>query len=199
MGDAFAITEHDGEQRGVQVDLTPTGARRLLGLPLSELGPAVVALRDLLPNEAAFLAERLAETPDWGARLDLVETVLVDRILDTKLDTSRVDWALEQITVSEGRVRVGALARELGCSNKHLITMFRDQVGVPPKLVVRLVRFASVMRSSRGPGPVHWAELALRHGFSDQAHLARELRALTGLTAKQARESFAELADALGP
>ena len=31
------VTEHDGEQEGIQVDLEPLAARRLLGLPMSEL------------------------------------------------------------------------------------------------------------------------------------------------------------------
>ena len=33
LHDAPTLTEHDGWQRGVQINLTPAGARRLFGLP----------------------------------------------------------------------------------------------------------------------------------------------------------------------
>ncbi|MEJ7797509.1 MAG: DUF6597 domain-containing transcriptional factor, partial [Solirubrobacteraceae bacterium] len=48
LDDTVTVTECVGEQRCVQVDLTPLGARRLLGLPMSELARRVVALEDAL-------------------------------------------------------------------------------------------------------------------------------------------------------
>src|ERR671917_1214402 len=42
------ITEHDGISRGVQVDLTPIGARMLLGGPMHEVAGRVTALDDVV-------------------------------------------------------------------------------------------------------------------------------------------------------
>ena len=39
LSDTAAVTQHGGRQHGVQVDLTPLGAHRLLGLPMSDRGP----------------------------------------------------------------------------------------------------------------------------------------------------------------
>jgi AraC-like DNA-binding protein len=182
LGDRFAITEHEGRQRGVQVDLTPTGARRLFGIPMSELAGRIVALRDLLPAGQRALTERLSAAREWATRLDLVEEFLVGRMREVRLDTRRVDWALAQIESRGGILDVGWLARELGHSHKHLIALFRDQVGIPPKLLARLVRFERVRRAARADAAIGWAELALAHGYCDQAHLAREVKQLTGLT-----------------
>ncbi len=198
LGDRFAITAHTGRQCGIQVDLTPTGARRLFGRPLSELRGRIVALRDLWPAAHRDLAERLAELPDWAARLDLVEDVLVRRVAGARLDTARVDWALGRIEASGGTVDVGSLARELGHSRKHVIALFRDQVGVPPKLFARLVRFGRIMDRARRAGSEDWAELAAAHGYYDQAHLARDVRRFSGLTPTQARASLPGSGDLLG-
>jgi AraC-like DNA-binding protein len=198
LGDAFAITEHDGTQRGVQVDLTPTGARRFLDMPSSALAGRIVALRELLPTGYRALSERLEASPDWASRLDLVEELLAQRILGARLDTTRVDWALARIERSGGNLEVGSLARELGCSHKHLIALFHDQVGIPPKLVARLVRFERVMRRAAAGAPLRWSELAIAHGYCDQAHLAREVRRFTGLTPTEARGDPSALAGLFG-
>jgi AraC-like DNA-binding protein len=190
LGDAFAITEHEGRQRGIQVDLTPTGARRLFDLPLSEIAGRIVALRDLLPADSRTLADELDASADWASRLDLVEKLLARRIQSSRVDTARVDWALARIESSGGNVDVRSLARDLGHSPKHLIALFRDQVGVPPKLLAQLVRFERVMRQARVGLAGRWADLAIAHGYFDQAHLAREVRRFTGLSPTEARESL---------
>jgi len=194
LSDAFAVTDHEGEQRGVQIDMTPTGARRLFRMPMSELSGVCLSLTDLLPGICGELCERLAESPSWATRLDLVEHFLAKRLLDAPVDTRYVDWALDRIREKRGLVDVGRLGKELGYSHKHVITLFRDQVGVRPKLLARLVRFDCVMSEVRAGRARPWIELAAEHGFSDQAHLAREVRHFTGLSPTLARESFSELA-----
>lgn len=191
----FATTAHDGRQSGIQVDLTPTGARRLLGIPLCELGPTVVALEDLRSTTHRELVERLALARDWTTRLDLVEAMLWRTISAARVETAAVDWALARIEQSGGNLRIGDLSRELGCSPRHLIALFRDHVGLPPKSLARLVRFDAVMTRLLDGAPVALSDLAFEHGFSDQAHLARDVRHFTGLTPTQTRSRLADVAD----
>jgi methylphosphotriester-DNA--protein-cysteine methyltransferase len=54
--------------------------------------------------------------------------------------------------------------------------MFRDQVGVAPKLYARIIRFNRVMQHLRHGGHGTWADLALEFGYYDQAHLVRDVR-----------------------
>lgn len=187
LGDRHAITRHDGRSCGVQVDFTPTGARRLFGIPMSELSGRIVGLRELFSREYDVLIERLAAAPDWGLRLDLVEAFVLRRIGRARIDTARVDWALACIESRGGQLDVGSLARELGYSHKHLIALFHDQVGIPPKLLARLVRFQRVIEAARAGSAAGWADLALAHGYFDQSHLARDVKRFTGLTPNEAR------------
>src|SRR5262245_375749 len=68
LGDFATTTEHDGYQSGIQIDLTPVGARALFGVPMDELAGATVSLADLLPPGERNLCERLEGLPDWDAR-----------------------------------------------------------------------------------------------------------------------------------
>lgn len=187
LDDRFALCEHDGFQRGIQVNLTPIGARRVLGIPMSELTGQVVSVRDVLPARHRDLGERLQERSDWDERFDLLERVFAERVAETRVDTSVVAWGVRRIEESGGAIDMRALARELGYSPKHVIHLFRDQVGIPPKLLARIVRFDRLARHLRRGGSETWADLALQFGYYDQAHLAREVRQFTGSTPTQVR------------
>ena len=63
-----AEIHHDGHQTGIQLELTPAGARALLGVPAAALSGEIVELGDVVPA-LSTLPERLADTDDWSARM----------------------------------------------------------------------------------------------------------------------------------
>jgi AraC-like DNA-binding protein len=199
--DRFTVTEHGGYQRGLQMNLTPIGARLFFGIPMSELSGRIVHLRDVLPAAHRSLSEELADAPTWGARFDRIERLLTSRIERAQLRATTMAtmlWAMNRIEASGGAVDVGGLARELGYSAKHVITMFRDQVGVPPKLMARIVRFDRLMTRLKSGEARTWAELAADLGYADQSHLIREVRSFTGTTPTRARAMLVDLTSIAG-
>lgn len=80
LHDSFVMTEHDGHEASIQVNLTPLGARALLALPLSEISRTVVPLPDLLPGVRG-LPDRLASTTSWVERFRVIENVLLARLM----------------------------------------------------------------------------------------------------------------------
>ena len=175
LHDRQVTTEHPGRSLGMQVNLDPLAARALVGVPLHELaGPAVPAEQILDP----FLVERLANTPGWDARFALLDGALVPRLADAR-PSREVAWAWRRLRATHGRVPIGTLAAELGWSRKRIVARFRDEIGLPPKAVARLVRFE---RARELAGTMPWGELAFECGFSDQSHLIAEFRRITGRT-----------------
>ena len=172
----------DGE-RGfscLELRLTPLGTRRLLGMPLHELTNLSVPLGELLPG-IETLAAQLRETPAWETRFDLVEGFLTGRLADSTPAPRELEWAWRELVRSGGRVRVRALALELGWSPRRLIDRFRDHVGLPPKAAARVIRFNRAV-GALSSGTPRIAEVAAACGYADQAHLARDIRALGGVT-----------------
>ena len=74
-------------------------------------------------------------------------------------------------------MRVGELAAALGCSRRHLVNRFAADIGAPPKLAARLLRFEHARRRL-GSAPL--ARVAADCGYADQAHLSREFAELAG-------------------
>jgi AraC-like DNA-binding protein len=79
-------------------------------------------------------------------------------------------------------VRVGALVEELGWSRKRLAARFREEVGVSPKSLARILRFERAAALLARPDPPGFAALAYECGFRDQSHLTNEFRRITGVT-----------------
>ncbi len=182
LDDRFTLTEHDGAQQGIQLNLTPIGARLFFGIPMSELRSQVVSLDDLLPPAQKHLAEKLASLPHWDARFDLIERLIMGRIGSTSLQLDVVAWAVRRIEASAGTIDMRTLAAQMGYSQKHAIKLFHEHVGVPPKLLARIVRFDRLVQHLKTGGAESWSELALKFHYYDQAHMIREVRRFTGLS-----------------
>jgi len=115
-----------------------------------------LALRD--PTEAAaMLAEALRPVtpaaPDWP---DLLAAALAQG----------------------DATPLGAWAEVFGLSPEHLSRGFGKVFGVSPQRYRLEARTRAALAALAGPAPL--AEVAAAHGFADQAHMTRSVRAVTG-------------------
>ena len=165
----------------LQVDFTPLGAHRFLGLPLDELPQPAIGLGDLLGWEGERLTAQLHDADGWADRFDLLDAMITRRLGASREPSPSVEWAWGQLVRSDGTAPVGALAEQLGCSRKHLIAGFRQQIGVPPKSAARIMRFEHATRAIRADPRASLARVAADCGYYDQAHMNRDFRELAGM------------------
>jgi len=179
--DRYVVTETDGTQEGMVVELTLPGARRLLGRPLNELGDRMISLADLLGRRADEILGQIIEAPSPAARLALLEAAIEARIADASdRGTRDLEWAWNLQHARGGRMPVSDLADVIGCSRKHLAVRFDREFGLSPKRLARIMRFDRAVRVVRFGEVTSWSDLAAQCGFADQAHMAREFVAFAG-------------------
>jgi AraC-like DNA-binding protein len=176
------LTEHDGRSYGMQVSLTPPGAHALFGIPMHELAGRTIALDAVLGKEADRLPDQLAGLDDWIERFELLDSTLASRLDDAKPLTPGVVWAWRRLSQTHGRGPIGEFAGELGWSRKRFAARFREEVGLAPKSVARLLRFERAKALMEGDDRPGLAQLALECGYYDQSHLTNEFRRITGTT-----------------
>jgi AraC-like DNA-binding protein len=182
LSDSYSLVEHDGYQHGIQVRLTPLGAHALFGFPMEELTNRVVELDDVLGRGADALVGRLWDIDGWETRFELLDRLLAARLADPRPTSDGVAWAWRRLRDTRGRTEVGDLARELGWSHRRLIARFREQIGLPPKTIGRVLRFEHVSQALlRTPEP-RLVEVAYDCGYYDQAHMGRDFREFAGTT-----------------
>ncbi|MGI5502235.1 DUF6597 domain-containing transcriptional factor [Lentzea sp. CA-135723] len=78
---------------------------------------------------------------------------------------------------------VASAAWEIGLSSRQLRRRCLDAFGYPPKVLQRVLRFDSALRLAWAGES--FASVALAAGYADQAHLAREVRSLAGVSLGQ--------------
>jgi AraC-like DNA-binding protein len=179
-----AIITHEGRQSGVQVAVSPLGARALFGRPAAELAGRDLPATDVLGPAATELHERLRAATTWPQRF-----ALLDRVLARQADLDRqpprdVVAAWRLLTRSGGTIPAARLAAEVGWSPRYLQRRLIAETGLGPKTAARVTRFDRARRRLQRQAATGrlapLADLAAGCGYYDQAHLAREFRALAG-------------------
>ncbi|MCV7194800.1 AraC family transcriptional regulator [Mycolicibacterium brumae] len=174
---------HDGSQIGVQLELTPDGVRSLFGLPVAELSSQAVELADLAPEFSRELIDRVSLAAVADRASQARQTVARhlghddDRRRGAQPDAAA---AWRRIVETGGRISVTELTERSGWSTRYLTTRFTAEYGMGPKQAARLVRFDGALTALRGGAPA--ADVAARHGYADQAHLSRDVRAFLGMS-----------------
>lgn len=172
---------HDGTQRGVQLELTPRGARALLGLPAAALAEGVWPLDEVVGRRARELIGPLADAPGPAERARVLDSVLARWAVDDGCPAT-VDAAWRLLTGSAGSVPVISIADEIGVGRRQLSQLMRAELGLTPKTVARILRFGRACSCLRSGRTTSLAETAVVCGYYDQAHLANDWRRLSGCT-----------------
>jgi AraC-like DNA-binding protein len=164
------------------IHFRPGGATPFLGFPSHELTDRHVALEDIWGPNARQLRAQLVEAASPTAMFALLERALVARLTRPPLIHPAVALALHQLNTMPAVARIRDVQGETGYSPKYFIDLFRNSVGLTPKLYCRIQRFQTVINQLANNRRVEWALVALDSGYSDQPHLNREFRAFSGVT-----------------
>jgi AraC-like DNA-binding protein len=131
------------------------------------------------------MAEAIASAGDFGERARRATAHLLGILARRGASPGPADAALARLYYSAGRARVREVARVLGTSERQLHRIVGRAIGMSPKQFQRLSRFHHVVRRLLLERRADYLEVALDHGYFDQAHVIHECRALTGCTPLQ--------------
>lgn len=177
------LFEYPERVRLVGVHFKPWGMSPFVGLPANELRNRWVPVDAVWQRSVDRIRNRVGEATSPAETLRVVEEELRSHLTEEPprgLDL--VTHTGGRLETSYGGIPVGALADDAGVSGNHLAKLFKDHVGVTPKRVARIYRFARLIVSVDALRPVDWSEQAHRAGYFDHAHFSREFKDFTGLT-----------------
>jgi AraC-like DNA-binding protein len=163
--------------------LHPAQLSAFARLPSCEVTDRILPIEEVWGSQGLELSERLAMLNE-SRRIDLFENALLRQMTAPRERGSAVDVAglANCVFRRGGRVSIESLAATAGVSRQQLTRVFRERVGVSPKLYCRLARFLSVLGYTRAGDRVDWARAAYELGYADQSHMIAECREFSSLT-----------------
>jgi AraC-like DNA-binding protein len=167
------------------------GLRAWLGIPAAEFVNARLSVEAVTGASARLMAEEMWGDGRLDGRLMRLQTVVARELRNWRIgaDDSRLF-----ATISAGSGIAGAVLPELkaltGLSERTLRRRCLDAFGYGPKTLERILRFQRFLALVRSEQMTGLAGLAADAGYADQAHLTRDVRALSGLTPKAILEQL---------
>jgi AraC-like DNA-binding protein len=182
----FFVIDSAKDESVLGVHFKPGGAFPFLNLPAGELHNAHVSLETLWGAPAFELRERLLEAKTPEAKFRILERTLLARASRCLTrhpygHCPAVAFALKEFERSPHLRKISDVTDQIGLSQRRFIQVFRDEVGLTPKLFCRIQRFQEVLRRIGKGQQFEWVDVALDCGYYDQAHFINDFQAFSGL------------------
>ena len=166
------------------VRFRPWGIRRFSGMPMEAILDRPIAPGAAFP---AFGDDLVASLKSAGSDEALVR--IANRILVNAMKAgSSVEPRLEKLLEASGGGRCSAaeMAEKLSISGRSFSRLWNDVVGIQPRAFVQLMRFHNALEMISSGTDL--TTVAAECGYSDQAHMARQIKAIAGLPPSALRQ-----------
>lgn len=173
-----------GEIHVFNILFQPAGLNRLAGIDMTSLVNEGFAAKDILGKSALMLSDAVRSASDFPSRVAAAE-YWIGTMLDACLPEDGINHVSRLLIATQGRARIDALVERSGLSARQFQRRFTKQIGLPPKLYARTIRFDAALTAHRAAPATPWTDIVYRAGYFDQAHFVRECHALVGIPPSQ--------------
>ncbi|MUL37983.1 DUF6597 domain-containing transcriptional factor [Gloeocapsopsis dulcis] len=174
------IINVDSKVRVMGVHFRAGGGIPFFAVPAGELHNQILSLDELWNYRATELRDRLLEASTIQTRFVVLEQFLLSLIRLPERHAS-VDFALREFERSHSST-VSTVTEQIGFSARHFNRLFRDRVGLSPKLFCRVQRLRQVLNLLSKKSSADWIDIALSCGYFDQAHFIHDFRSFADCT-----------------
>jgi AraC-like DNA-binding protein len=174
------IINNDSKISMMGVHFNPGGNAPFFALPAGEFHNQRISLDEIWQGRAAELRDRLLESPTVATRFWVLEQFLL-MVMKPLDQYAAIAVALQEF----GRypaTRVSEVTDKIGFSARHFNQLFRDRVGLTPKLFCRIRRLQQALDLASGKDRIDWADIAIACGYFDQAHFIHDFRLFANCT-----------------
>ena len=156
------IINNDRQIAMMGVHFKPGGSAPLFALPAGELHNQRISLDEIWHSRATELRDRLLAAPTWAARFLVLEKFLL-MVMQPPDRYNAIDFALREF-VRSPTLTVSEVTDKIGFSTRYFNQLFRNRVGLTPKLFCRIRRLQQVLDLLAGKERVDWADIAITCG-----------------------------------
>lgn len=164
------------------IRLKPETFIRLFDEPVADLYQKFTDLKTLVGNRYCWLIEMIRDAASNEDRIAIVESFLYKKLAIAKTGHNLLAEAIRKIWNEEGNISTASLSKSVFIGERQLQRLFKNTVGISPKLYSRIIRFRSAYEQAQSGKSSGWTDVAYSLGYSDQAHFVKDFKSITGVT-----------------
>ena len=181
-------TWYNGDYSILCVQFAANGISAIFGIPQRILTNSILPAGDLLGKHNQFITEQLSEmNNNIEAMGKLLNDYFTKRLLMQKHEyyTNMIAHIANIIFRSKEMVSIGDLGKLCNMNLRTLERRFSEEVGMPPKLYMRIVRFQSALQNKMLHPEKNWTDICYESSYFDQAHFIKECREFSSMAPEE--------------
>jgi AraC-like DNA-binding protein len=149
-----------------------------------ELTDESIPVSAVFGQKGDVLQAEIAQAASCEEAIRLLAGFLVTN-KNTRPGTQLVSEITKDIITFKGDVRIADLSARYRYSNRYIEKLFREKVGIHPKLFSRITRLQHTVKSFANCPPAQLTRLACQSDYFDQSHFIRDFKDLAGITPRE--------------
>lgn len=150
--------------------------------PMHNLTNFVVDAELVLCPEILSIREQLLDADSPLLKFQVLEKHLLNIYLNKLEENPFVDFSISKILASPNQCSIKAISDKAGYSQKHIIKLFKESVGVTPKEFLKIIRFQKAIQLIELQASIDWTAVAYDCGFYDQSHFIADFKTFSAFT-----------------
>jgi len=172
-----------GNFRNISIHFKPTALKSFFGIDANELTDTYT---DLNLACVSNVSEKLVNTTSTERRIEILTSFLIDNLKQNlKLKIEKTHYALDLLYKENSIPALQRIQSELNISERSLERMFKQNIGISPKLFARIVRFQMSLNNLRNKDYLKLMDIVHKNNYADQSHYIRDFKQFAGVSPNQ--------------
>jgi AraC-like DNA-binding protein len=173
----------------ISIEFTPEGAFPIFGIPMAETANGLWETDVLLSKWSRPVRDALNARDRLQDKVAVIQEQLIHLLSQNDRRSGIVDYCVQSLRATHGLLSVRDLASRTGYSRRYIDKLFRQRVGIAPKVLAGIYRFQKFYRMWAQGNSFEALKEDLYEHYYDQSHFTREFHRMTGHPPKRFSEA----------
>lgn len=170
----------------IGIEFTPHGAFPLFGISMQEtVEHKIFDAEAVFGRWAKTTRETLCNLEGVHEKVNFIQDELIGLSRGNQRDNRLIDYCVKTLKVAHGRMPIKQLEQKTGYTRRYLNLLFRQHVGLSPKVLAGVFRFQRFYQKWAQGLSYDFLKNELYDYYYDQAHFWKECKKMTGYSPRE--------------